>query len=1132
MAGSKLVFRIFNGGQSTNSDWHGSTQFPYDSTNRANILVGNGDKASDEITSIPSPFARIDIAKNAFREVCKLGLDGKTIFHKTVSDVLDVGEIFFNYDKFKDLVEIIKWDPANIQSLLNSPVNGNRYLGESLDSYLKADAKTYNFSSTQNIYILRWINGRTAMDVIGATSTATMFFSSANDLSAISSQMSFGQDHPFDNDYAPLYKREKEYIKFWCIMRARIPAFSTLMPEVDEYLNLTIQKINDPQTRNELFSVGQVSTSEYQPIPTSQGGNTVEVFGVPLVMKVMKPVTTSEFTIKPTKADVQDVLPLVLPCEAGNSYKDFLYTQGEFGKEAHAPYVENSPLGSRKLPFDGRTQDYLSISDFLEDYIIKVPHKLNSDHYFQAMTFTDTEGSEEYSYLLPLKSLFFKYFNAEDLVMPMQPNQLGIQMEKSGDGVSVTLQIPVIGHGNTKVIKFDRVYSGTDPKLSYNKGAVETFDFDAFIMPLVRDADVQRSFYTVGCVSTKTRNYDFTFFAGERALQANSACRNTNSKQDYKAVSYALKGTLFDYIQVSNADGKRGLIIPLFHTNNRTSAFHFSIDVGTSNTHISYVKDRSSKIEDFHYGAGSAPMCTVFVPTQKIVGGAATSAGLVQEEEIMLRDFLPQEIGNGSYYKFPTRTVLTCAKSFKLGQNSDPFGLYNASMTYDKVEQLDYNRDLCNIKWDSDENALKYYISCLLLMIRNHVLLADGDLTKTEVTWFFPTSMPMKRKNHLKQIWDELYEQYFGKGSTSYMTESAAPVYYLFATQARSNDVVSVDIGGGTTDIAFAKQKDILAVSSFRFASNDLFQNSLAPDNLTNGIVSYFKDILFKNIDDNDETGMKADVMQPLFEEETHSNPANMASFLFSLKDNINLEDLNKDVIDFNKLLNADENFKIVFILFYTAILYHIGKIIKFKDFNIPGIISFSGNGSKLLNVITTNSQDLADYTRMVLEAVSGKKSEEGLEIVGLGKDDDPKTSTCKGGLKVQSSSLKSDPNIALEADGKAEISEETTLGSIDANDNYQAMVVDSVKDFFNLALDYIPKTLKYSYDDHFGVTAQSLEIARAQMEKGLSTYLKKGVSLLIEDSDPKERVSQTMFFIPVKGVLNDISAKIYDSLS
>ena len=67
----------------------------------------------NEITSIPSPFARIELVKEAFGKIIpgtlnqmsvddvKSLLSGNTIYHKMVSDTLDVAQIFFHIQPCK-----------------------------------------------------------------------------------------------------------------------------------------------------------------------------------------------------------------------------------------------------------------------------------------------------------------------------------------------------------------------------------------------------------------------------------------------------------------------------------------------------------------------------------------------------------------------------------------------------------------------------------------------------------------------------------------------------------------------------------------------------------------------------------------------------------------------------------------------------------------------------------------------------------------------------------------------------------------------------------------------------------------------------------------------------------------------
>jgi hypothetical protein len=110
---AKKVFRIQNGANSVSSNWFNSNGM------NANSIVANVGNGKNLPTSIPSPFARLDLVKAAFEIVAKSpSLDGIlkngkiTISdnHKLVSDALDIGQIFFNFDTHKDILSISVWD--------------------------------------------------------------------------------------------------------------------------------------------------------------------------------------------------------------------------------------------------------------------------------------------------------------------------------------------------------------------------------------------------------------------------------------------------------------------------------------------------------------------------------------------------------------------------------------------------------------------------------------------------------------------------------------------------------------------------------------------------------------------------------------------------------------------------------------------------------------------------------------------------------------------------------------------------------------------------------------------------------------------------------------------------------------
>lgn len=1123
------IFRLYKEGTSTYEDWNNSPAFPYNSASRDTIDDPDGASASHEITSIPSPFARIDLVKTAFKEVCKpdkktrqVNLDGNTIFHKMVSDTLDVAEIFFNIDKYKGKIEVIKWEPQiMLAELEQSGIIGHQYLADALKKYMQSDSKTYNFGALKNIYLLNYVEGPDELNIIGATSPASLFFSNANDLSYVN-DIYFGEDKPFDSEYQPLYKRDFEFIKYLFALRKSIQNFAGLFPEVDSYLTATYKAITDQAKKNELNSVTPVTLEDFDTIDVVdvQQNDLVEVLGYTLYKKANRPVTTaSDFVIKTSKQS--EDLPLVLPVDAGNRYSNLQYTTGKWGNTNHADFKDDeSDLSKRKLPFEGSIHPYLTISDFLEDTIIRVPHTLNRAHYFDGHIKID---KAELSFLLPIKPLLFKYFTVDELQGRMSDGKQMLEMKLlAGDSIGVTLRVPIIGAGNVSYIEYTRLYyNNSSADIANNAGNISELKFTGFIMPQVRFFNPAEAVYNVSCIQATSERIGFAFYSDDVKLQSiGKTCRNEGQELT-KADNYLIKTQNFDFIQVQNHFGYKGILVPLFKAQRNVENFEFAVDLGTSNTHIEYRKG-TEQPQGLSFTKSDRILCEMFIPSTNEFGYVED---LLTETELIERDFIPDEIGSGDF-RFPTRTILSAAKTVDWSKTVDPFTLVNLPFTYDKRANYEYNNLKYNIKWGNgdDLRVMEAYVRCLMLIIRNKVLLNNGDLSRTKITWFYPISMAPKRLRRLKETWDEAYKEYFGEGATTQMTESAAPIQYFFKRYSTATSLVNVDIGGGTTDIAFAKDKDIKHVTSFRFASNALFEDSFSDLDDSNGIVDFHKSEILKLLQDK---GLEE--LIKVSENPNNSRPSNMASYLFGLKENSLLKkaEINEKSVDFNYLLQEDENFKIVFIIFYTAIIYHIAQITKNLGLDTPRHISFSGNGSKVVRVVSTDTKLLARYTKLIFEKVIGVPYGKDLELLGLDKNSSPKDSTCKGGLVGAVEDDSRDKTIVFKSDASGVISSTDTYASV--TDSYKSKTVQAVAHFFKFVLEDMNNA--FNFDNNFGVKASSLKIARDVAQKDLATFLDKGISLRREETEADDMIEETFFFYPVKGAIQAISNEIYNSI-
>ncbi len=106
-------------------------------------------------TSIPSPFARIDLVKSAFQWVADNGIAGTKAQHKLVSDALDVAQLFFSYQKYRNKIKIISWNPKDrFKELIEGADSTHAVFAQTLDVYWQQDKSVYNFDKVNRLYFI------------------------------------------------------------------------------------------------------------------------------------------------------------------------------------------------------------------------------------------------------------------------------------------------------------------------------------------------------------------------------------------------------------------------------------------------------------------------------------------------------------------------------------------------------------------------------------------------------------------------------------------------------------------------------------------------------------------------------------------------------------------------------------------------------------------------------------------------------------------------------------------------------------------------------------------------------------------------------------------------------------------
>ena len=1094
------ILRLHPNGQNTNTDWQPSQ--PYGANVISQIVPPNGLTAKTEITSIPSPFARIALVKSAFGEVSKSGnLGGNTIYHKMVSDSLDVAEIFFNYAKLKSKFDIVVWDVQNDLAALKA---SHPQVFDSLDVFLKQDAAVYNFNRMQRLYILVYTgtNRKSQMDVVGATSPASLFFTPANDLSYLSQSVSFGQDHPFDGQYQPLYARDPKFVEYLFAFRASFgqQQFATDFPEVNDYLGNTFSQLS-PSLRTLVSNIQSTAIDDYVPLRID-ATNAVEVLGHPLHEKPMQPVRNSDFTITNTHY-TSGLLPLVLPVEKGNTYANLFYVQDNWGNQNAAPYSDTTPWQQRNLPCDGTPHPYLTIDDFLEDTVMLFPRKANTDKFF----FGNWDKTNAHSIMLPLKPLFFQFFNVEQLVHGINGKPM-LEMSQINNGdICVTLSIPITG-GN---ITYTRNYFlNSTPDAERNRGSVKSvgYNFGFAMLPMVK---TNTPYCRVAIAHDFDAPYSYgieCYTQGEQATNIREVVRNKTDKDYLKTHIFAIDTEEIDSIRVS-IGSNHGIVVPLYSTAQRNRTFTFAVDFGTTNTHIEYTDGNIQ----------SSPFCD-----QQLTYWASDYSVLIKHT--FEADLCPHRIGDE--FTFPTRTALSESSDTDWNQRVIPLAQTNIPLIYGHRQTFNYNTITTDLKWSNaplNIRRVESYIDNLMLLMRNKVLLEGGNLTNTKIIWFYPSSMNIARRNAYQNVWATAYTKYFRNdvGNICATLESVAPYEYFRRMTPAASRMVSIDIGGGTTYVVIAEKGNIMYTTSFRFAANTIFGDGYTQNGALNGLVAHFIPQIHTLLDNNN-LGELLKILESL---QASMHSADLASFFFSMKNDDEAKKKEVDsLLDWNAMLGKDESFRVVFLLFYTAIIYHIAFIMKGKGLQPPRHIAFSGNGAKVVSILSPSKETLANYTKDVFCRVYGldQYDADGLEII---LTDSPKVATCKGGLNIVQAGnvgVGIGENVILKS-GLSKLDFYSTKDTYEyVNDVEKSKTLQDVRDFLAFTLG---GQSKFSVKDNFGIERQTLDEAFATCNRDLGTFFDNGLELKLKENTHTDPIEETMFFYPIVGMIHELCDRI-----
>jgi hypothetical protein len=1182
------VFRFHNG-DNTLEDWKASQV--YGKTEIEGIADPTGATASKQITSIPSPFARIDLVQTAFFYLSQKEnpLDGDTIHHKIVSDALDLGQIIFNIDQLDEQVSILTWDKANdLKMLLNSTNKKHRLFGETLKLYLDQDAQAYNFDKLNCFYLVEYNH-----QVIGGTSPATLFFTTANKIKGVN--ISFGNDTVFDGNYLALYKRDPEYQKYLHHLMKAYPELNQNMKYVQEYLNRNL-KMLDGNANAALYSeINKLKpenfASAYDTLTTGKAGEEIEIFGCPLRKRHKANASNfardSDFVIRSVKYPGTDK-PLVLQNNLNRTLK---YTSDNWNKDVTVPYADPVEiLANRKLPGQVTQYPYLTVSDFLEPCLVRTIYSTNKE-YFDGNLRIEA-GDPGKGYLLPVKPLFFEFFDSDDLVKKkMHDGKPMIEMVQRVMGsVTVTLRIPI--KKDNEYITFERIYyppvsenEMAQPAVQQNKGAITEGFFNVVLFPFFRHPEGVKPDYRAMIIDRDTdgyrqrNNYELVFYQNASRSRVNGIRRQRSNKNEGDSVSsafYLVKDN-FDYIQVQNGTAS-AMLLPLLPASKKgAAAYSFAIDFGTSNTHVEWKRDGDSKATyPLEITKADLQYSTLIDPELSYL--------LVPELQTWVEhELFPQTISKEDPYHFPHRTILSFSKTLKYTDGSITYNLsdFNIPFVYERQPLHSNTATRSNLKWSEETGnqvLVRRFFENIVFLIRNKILLNGGNPALTEIISFFPSSMDEGRRRAFNDILAKpeegvIWEYFPDTVKHTSLSESLAPYFYAANTEAISSSdrpVATIDVGGGTTDIMVFHKEQPSFLSSFRFAAHAAFGDGFNGSSKVNGFVQKY----FAGPDGKSGYKSMCEGVFPLpaifTEMEDHSS-VDIISFLFSLADNPTLKSKNKKISLFDDL-SHDKDLKIILTVFTGSILYHMARCMDSKKLPPPKTIILSGNGSKIFSIVEGASgfSGMEDFAKAIFQTVYSDKSYS--FAIKIMQDNQPKQLTSKGGLffkpdelfdafnKGRSEPIKNLGRImdALKythfgglpadrnnsgANANASESQASSVKTVDLqetplykdieeNPEYKKAVLDEVNNCITQLFQII-EDHKLGISKIFRINEGKLDKVQAKLKEALVEDLNLGVTNKIKEIQGKINIplDETLFFYPLTGAINKTAYEIVKGL-
>lgn len=1113
------------------SGWEKTTAYDTSRIPHITDTVGSGIALSKMGTSIPTPFARVFLFKTAFEMVngSADGADDNSAYGKLVSECLDFLEFIYLYG---DAIELKTWNVNdNITALKGSESKGHQILGKSLENF------ALNLG-VKDIYLI-YYNGV----LVGGTSPFTLVYTSPNwqRVKNITNACGLAGNQLFP-DYSqpnavatPLHKRDlgfrtmltRYYVAFRQVPGMRDTSFFKYIYRNQEMYDEEMRRYFADITGEAPYDVAMFR-NDYACVKANM--TEIDILGMGGASTLFLATTAPE---PAPDATISEDYKIAATVDNGNVNRPLVLFEGGI---TGATYVArkslpngvdivrnpDEPLDSRILPGGQNIKyPYLTDTDFLQEKIIKVGYKVDTDNF---MTFgIQTAGDGDY--LLPLRKEIFEYFKPSDFVDD-SVHGLSIKLgESDKETVKVHLTIPV-QFKDRPYIELVHTYYKDDIVELKNYPNV----FSVGVFPSYRIlGNAVPNIYSVLVLDAKkqvtTRYYALKDGKVEVVADVVSKSRLTNGGR-YDELKQA-----FDICEVET-NGAKALLLPNFKEITPADGGGdtvVGIDFGTTNTYICFSTDGGGDPKSLEITRDDMQVLML----NKINLDKGNFGDDYRNSMYMMspyitsldREFVPLLLGDQSNVAYPFRTV-TCEtfdpqNGFDKIANPQLFADINIGFNFLKeLVDLPKEKYNTNIKWDIEEgntdepltvkqNRVRAFCYQNAWMIKNKLMLLETPRTSFMVFITFPYTMKRTVRNEIADYWKEAFDKIMGEGNVEIerVTESIAPYYSMISNDGNfTNNALNIDIGGGTTDMLFADVEHMtFYYTSSKFAGDDIWgdgKHLVNNNKKDNGFVKDFETKLASHslLVSNDRSKGYEQYKSLV------KKSADLMTYIFRYEDEFKYT---------GYIRQSKDKLMPVLCVHLGAILYHVAQVLTERHITIPSTITFSGMGAKYIRIISDNESDVQDIVKVLLSAFMESLSGEKCTMPKIFKvrfQNNAKEVTAQGAMLLNHISLQEirdydkEPLCVFGID--KEISDELKYEDVP---QYKNDVLKSYDKFLDAFVR--DKKVTRFFKEEFGI------IFTDELVKKLENEASQSFDLMSRNANA-DYVSETMFFWPLKNGL------------